>query len=66
MDRKRQCLNEVNLCILTFFSVDLLHLNFKTICCIEDTKRNQKQYGKETLLSVPLTEIIIQLKLIDV
>ena len=24
-----------------------------------------KQYGKETLLSVPLTEIIIQLKLID-
>ena len=29
-------------------------------------KRNQKQYGKETLLSVPLTEIVIQLKLLDV
>ena len=28
--------------------------------------KEDKQYGKETLLSVPLTELIIQLKLIDV
>ena len=57
------------------FSIDdLLDLNFLTNCCIEDsefhikegTKRIQKQYGKEMLLSVPLTEIIIQLKFINV
>ena len=55
------------LVLTSFFSVDdLLHLNFYTYYCLKDTKRNQQQNGKETLLIVLLTKIIIQLKLIDV